>query len=145
MSSSVSKSSLSPARTRLLELFQSLNFGRLEALKIYDGQPVFDPPPRVVQIVKVGAENGPRRERSYTEFFLKHEIVEVFDLISSVGQGEIERIDVQFGLPQRLEIERSVGYLEGHSAVAVTGNRGMEYCAARGCGDKAPEIYRGEK
>ena len=39
------KSSLSPARTRLVGLMQRLNFGRIDELRILDGEPLFDPPP----------------------------------------------------------------------------------------------------
>jgi tetratricopeptide (TPR) repeat protein len=43
----MSKAALSPARRRLVELLQQLNFGRVEGLSFLDGDPIFDPLPRV--------------------------------------------------------------------------------------------------
>ena len=37
------KRSLSPARRRLVELMQEVNFGRIKSLRILDGDPTFDP------------------------------------------------------------------------------------------------------
>ena len=39
------KTSLTPARRRLVELMQEVNFGRIERLKVRDWEPVLDPPP----------------------------------------------------------------------------------------------------
>jgi len=40
----VIKAALSPARRRLVELMQEINYGRIERLEVRDGEPVFDPP-----------------------------------------------------------------------------------------------------
>jgi hypothetical protein len=39
----VTKAALSPARRRLVELMQEINYGRIERLEVRDGEPVFDP------------------------------------------------------------------------------------------------------
>ena len=58
---STTKAGLSATRRKLLERMQRTNFGRLE-LRIQGGEPVFEPPPRVIQDVKLGGgENGPDR------------------------------------------------------------------------------------
>jgi hypothetical protein len=75
------KSALSAAQTQLVQLLQAVNFGRVEALHVIHGQPCFDLPPRVIQKVKFGgAENGPRAEIGYSDFRLKHGIVELLEL-----------------------------------------------------------------
>lgn len=99
------KSSLSAAQTQLVELFQAVNFGRVEALQVSRGQPTFDPPPKVIQKLKIGGENGPRAEIGYGDFRLKHGVVELLELISGMEQGEIRSIEIRFGLPCTVELE----------------------------------------
>ena len=64
MNELTTKSSLSDSHRRLVELMQRLNFGRIQNLVVRDGEPVFDPAPKVIQKVKIGGENGPRPELS---------------------------------------------------------------------------------
>jgi hypothetical protein len=99
------KSSLSAAQTQLVELLQAVNFGRVEALQVNQGQPSFDPPPRVIQKLKFGGENGPRTEMGYGDFRLKHGVVELLELIGGMEQGEIRSIEIRFGLPCTVELE----------------------------------------
>ena len=65
------KSSLSASQTRLVEEMQRLNFGCIERLLIHGGEPIFDPPPRLIRDVKLGADNGPRPEMAKEDFALK--------------------------------------------------------------------------
>ena len=99
------KSSLSAAQTQLVQLRQAVNFGRVEALQVTQGQPSFDPPPRVIQKLKFGGENGPRAEIGYGDFHLKHGVVELLELIGGMEQGEIRTIEIRFGLPFTVELE----------------------------------------
>jgi len=93
------KMDLSPARRRLVELMQRLNFGRLEGLRVRNGEPFFDPPPRVIRSVKLGGDNGLRREASKEDFSIKAKVIELFDILDQIGNGVIERIDIAEGLP----------------------------------------------
>jgi hypothetical protein len=99
------KSSLTTAQTQLVELFQAVNFGRVEALRVRQGQPTFNPPPRVIQKLKFGCENGPRAEINFVDFSLKNGIVELLQLISKIEEGEIRSIEIRFGLPCTVELE----------------------------------------
>jgi hypothetical protein len=101
----LTKSSLTPALSRLVELMQALNFGRVEALMVRGGQPLFDPPPRVIQKVKMGADNGPRPEVASADFRLKDGVIELLEIIARVGTGEIRSIEVRCGLPVSVEVE----------------------------------------
>ena len=103
------KRSLSPACARLVTLFQEINFGRIERLGVRNGLPIFEPPPRVIRKIKVGAENRPRPETSSQDFLLKKEIIEFFNHLSDVGDGVIKRIEVRHGLPRAMEIEETTG------------------------------------
>jgi hypothetical protein len=103
----ISKSSLSRDEARLVELLQSINFGRIEALRVRGGSPVFAPGPRVVQTLKMGAQNGPREEVGLEDFWLKQPIIDLLQTVRDLRDGEILAIDVKHGLPFTVEIERS--------------------------------------
>ena len=49
MRTPISKSLLPEPQSRLVEILQRLNFGRIERLLVRNGMPVFDPPPRIIQ------------------------------------------------------------------------------------------------
>lgn len=98
----LSKHDLSARRTALLELMQSINFGRIEGLAILDGEPVLDPPPRVVREIKFGGENGPRAELDASDFVLKSQVVELFQHLDELADGTIDVIEVKHGLPFRM-------------------------------------------
>ena len=99
------KATLSPARRRLVRLTQRLNFGRIEGLLVKGGQPVFDPPPRVVREVKFCAENGPRPEAAKADFALKAQVRELLDRLEAMGDGVVACIEVKHGLPFRMTVE----------------------------------------
>ena len=101
------KSSLSPARKRLVEMMQRLNFGQIEDLEIRRGEPQFSPSPRVVQDIKLGGENGPRPEAQAENFFLKSQVIELFQHLDRVGDGTVVCLDVKHGLPFKVAIEQA--------------------------------------
>ena len=105
MNDLTTKASLSAPRRRLLETMQRLNFGRIEDLEIRNGEPMFNPAPRVVQDIKLGGENGPRPELGNADFALKSQVAEFFDYLSRLGDGSVETIEVKHGLPFKLVIE----------------------------------------
>ena len=102
------KASLSPLRKRLLDLMQGINFGRIEDLVVHDGEPVFDPPPRVVRQVKFCGENGPRLERSSTDFALKAQVVELFEQLDQLRNGTVESVEIKHGIPFQMNVEEPV-------------------------------------
>ena len=99
------KSSLSPGRKRLVELMQRVNFGRIEGLAVRDGEPAFDPPPRVVRKLKIGGDNGSRQEMSSTDFALRREVVELIEHLGRLSTGTVRCIEVKYGLPFLVEVE----------------------------------------
>jgi hypothetical protein len=103
-----------PASAQLVELMQAVNFGRIEALVVRGGQPVFDPAPCIIEKVKMGGDNGPRPEIGYTDFRLKGGVVELLELIGRLQDGEVRSIEVRCGLPVSAEIEWGPG-AAGHS------------------------------
>ena len=102
MKTGLAKASLPEPRRRLVELMQSVNFGRIENLPVRGGQPVLDPPPRVVREIKIGGDNGPRAELGTSNFLLKEQVVELLRCLSEIGDGRIDVLEVKHGLPFRL-------------------------------------------
>ena len=99
------KSCLSEAQVRLIELMQRINFGRIFDLSVRRGQPVLDPPPRVVREIKFGSDNGPRPEAAKTDFTLKAQVCDLFVQLEALGDGVIPCIEIQRGLPFRMTVE----------------------------------------
>jgi hypothetical protein len=102
----LTKSSLSTPQKRLIETMQKVNYGRIEDLSIRSGEPVFNPPPRIVRDVKLGApDNGARPELASGDFALKREHLELFESLKRLAEGTIECIEIKAGLPFRLILE----------------------------------------
>lgn len=99
------KSSLTASRRRLVEVMQDLNHGHIEGLVVCDGEPVFEPSPRVIRDVKFCAENGPRQESAIEDFELKAQVRDLFAHLDALGNGTIRRLEVQRGLPFRMQVE----------------------------------------
>jgi hypothetical protein len=104
MVAAVSLMAMGPENRRLVELMQSVNFGRIEGLVVRDGGPVFNPRPRVVREIKFGAENGPRPETARIDFSLKTEVRELFAQLEALGNAVVGCIEVKHGLPFRMTV-----------------------------------------
>jgi hypothetical protein len=98
------KRTLSPARQRLVELMQEVNFGRIEGLRIRDGDPVLEPPPRVLRDFLFGKTNAPNVARNRDDFVLKEQVIELFDLFDRERSVTVESLVVQNGLPVRMTV-----------------------------------------
>ena len=105
MNQPVSKSSLSKAKSDLVDLCHQRPFSRIERLQIRGGEPVLSPPPKVIQKLKMGGDNGPRPESALPDFWLKKQFVELLETIEALGDGEIRSIEIAHGLPLLVEIE----------------------------------------
>ena len=86
---------------------QSINFGRIEGLAIRAGQPSFDPPPAVIREIKIGGENGPRRELDNENFLLRDQVIELFDHFERLANAQVRCLEVKHGLPFRLTVAGS--------------------------------------
>ena len=106
MKQPISKSNLSSRQLQLVELLQEQPFCRIEGLHIHDGEPDFGRPPKVIQKLKMGGDNGPRPEAALPDFWLKKQTVDLLETIAELGEGEIRSIECQHGLPLTVEIER---------------------------------------
>lgn len=108
MNTQATKLGLKEPQARLIELLQHVNFGRIEHLIVRAGLPVFDPPPKVIQKLKMGGDNSPRPESSLTDFLLKQQAIDLLQTIAEICDGEVLSIDIKYGLPLAVEIEKDV-------------------------------------
>jgi hypothetical protein len=106
MNNLVTKSSLSTAQISLVEIFRDHPYCRVEGLKVQAGEPLFAPPPTIIQKVKLGSDESVRPELGPGDFCLKKQTIELLKTIAELGEGEIRSIAVQHGLPITIEIER---------------------------------------
>ena len=105
MGNTLNKADLPPAGARLVELMQGINFGRVEGLAVRGGEPVLDPPPRVVREIKFGGDNGPRPEATKQDFALTAQVRELFAQLEAMGDAVICCIEVRHGLPFKMTVE----------------------------------------
>ncbi len=99
------KSSLTPSQQLLLTKMQRINYGRIEGLSVRRGQPVLDPPPRIIHEIKFGGDNGPRPEVAKADFELKAQVRDLFAHLEALGDGVIPCIEIKHGLPFRMIVE----------------------------------------
>ena len=96
---------LGPEGRLLIEMMQSVNFGRIEQLRVRGGELIMSPPPRVVRDVKIGGENGRRPEAHLSDFALKKEVVELLGQIACLNDATIHSIEIKHGLPFKMTVE----------------------------------------
>jgi hypothetical protein len=102
---SVLKSRLSPPRRRLVELCQSINFGRVENLKVRGGEPALDDPAVVViREIKFAGDNGPRPESARPDFALKSQVLDLLAQFDRLRDFTAVSLTVKYGLPFHMEV-----------------------------------------
>ena len=105
MAGTVTVGGLEPEGRLLIEMMQSMNFGRIEQLCVRGGKLIMSPPPRVVRDVKIGGENGSRPEANLSDFALKKEVVELLGQIACLNNATIHSIEIKHGLPFKMAVE----------------------------------------
>src|SRR5690606_18650039 len=98
------KSWLSPARQRLVEMAERLGFGTIFGLHYKLGEPIFDPHPRIVRRVKIGAR---RAVRSCSNYILKAAWHELFSEFDRTRSGIVESLKVADGIPVLFDFEEA--------------------------------------
>ncbi len=108
MTDVVKKAALSPARRRLVELMQEINYGRIENLQIEGGEPIFNPQPTVLRQYLFGKENGPNPYRGVDSFTLKKKVTELFEIFDRELSLSIQELIIDNGLPVRMTVTDAV-------------------------------------
>jgi hypothetical protein len=100
----MTKAALSNERKHLIELMQETNYGRIERLEVRNGEPVFDPPPTVLQLYLFGKDNGPNTALSKDDFEVKEKVKKLFDLFDRECTFTIQELIIDNGLPARMMV-----------------------------------------
>jgi hypothetical protein len=101
----IQKRPLGQSQRLTVEIIEAIRFGLIQGLAIRDGQPCYDPSPRIVQSIKLGSDPEPLRQTGDNDT-LKKAIVDLFERLSTLSNCTVD-IEVQHGLPFRLIVERS--------------------------------------
>ena len=102
------KSALSPARRRLVELMQLVNFGRIEDLVVEEGEPLLDPLPRVRRTIVLGKDAGANAARERADFALKDKVIELFAVFDRERSITVLELVIDSGLPVRMTVADGV-------------------------------------
>jgi len=87
-----------------------LENGRVEGLMICGREPDFTAPPIVKRARKLGGPHRQRHASSEKDFILKKAVVDLFAEFDRIKDGELERIDVQDGLPVMVISDARIAY-----------------------------------
>lgn len=101
----ITKAELSQERRHLIGIMQQVNFGRIHQLQVRNGEPAFTPMTRVERHIKFGGENRPRPEAGLDDFALKRNVIELFDNLDRLGDGNIKQLEINGGLPFDMTVE----------------------------------------
>jgi len=113
-------SKLLPSERALAAAMQQLEFGRIESMRIFNGEVVLDPWPLTVRTVKFGSEHQPVHQFEPGEFQLKRQVVELFKYVRGVRDGEILCLEVRHGLPFAMEVlERPIYATSGPETIPL--------------------------
>lgn len=88
---------------RLLELIQNIGFGRIENLVIRSGQPVLNPPPRIVRERLLGTRDQPPSP-SRKDYATRDQVRELLVELNAIDNGVIASLEIRHGLPFKLTI-----------------------------------------
>jgi hypothetical protein len=94
---------LSPAGQVLVVTMRRVQFGRFEGLRICSGDPIFDPPPRLVRVARIGSTEALEVSES-ADWILKAPIRDLFREFARLENGSIDRLEFRRGLPCLVEI-----------------------------------------
>lgn len=96
-----SHDSLSPGRKRLVRKVLAIGHGRIEGLQIRNGEPVFNPPPRIVRRAVFGKGKGQHPQLASRNFVLNAQFSWLF---RQLGQRSftIQELSITDGLPVQI-------------------------------------------
>jgi hypothetical protein len=94
---------LSPAQRWLLQLMSEYAFGRIENLRVQDGQPVPDQQTRIVRSSRLGANDAEPKSVLVADYELGKSVLDMFAELARLENGVVGRIEFRYGEPCLLE------------------------------------------
>lgn len=94
---------VSVAQKRLADLISEIRFGVIRNLRVENGQPVFSPAPKIVRNIKFGVKDTSKTRPDGPKLH-KEQMAQLFSAIADIGDGSIESLEIQSGLPFKLNV-----------------------------------------
>ena len=91
----------------LVRLCQSIDYGQILNLAVFEREPIYNPPPSLLLDIKLNADCGGRSECELMDFALCEEVCSLLDRLDRMKGGCIRRIEVRAGIPRRILVEAS--------------------------------------
>lgn len=98
-------SDLLPSEKHFVKVLREVGYGRIELVRVHQGELVLDPLPKIVRTFKFGVATPPLPQPRVSDFVLKRQHIDFFQQIRGITAGEARRIAVQCGLPVSAEFE----------------------------------------
>ena len=95
-------SELSADEQVLVLAMRGVQFGRFENLRVQSGKPVFDPPPRLIKVKRIGSADESTVSAS-EDWFLKEPIIDLLLEITAIRNGTVTRLEFRRGQPCLIE------------------------------------------
>ncbi len=99
-------SELSPQRAWLVRELQQLNFGTIMDLRVRNGEPCPEPPPRIRPHYKLDTDEEDRPEADLDDFALSSQVIRMFLRMEQLRDGIVKTIKVKRGQPFTMEVEK---------------------------------------
>jgi hypothetical protein len=101
------KNSVTPQQRVLLDTMQRYTFCRIEHLYVVNGEPVFASATRILQDIELGDDSWRERVELHQEdLVLRSSVIKYFEHLERIGDGTVVALEVRFGLPFRLFVDR---------------------------------------
>ena len=108
----MTKDSLRMGQRLTVRVIETLGFGRIERLRIRDGEPCFESAPRIVQELKLGSTAREKKPKCVSnDLTLKEEFVDLFAKLGRLPDGFVA-VEVRHSLPFRIILNRELQEFE---------------------------------
>lgn len=96
---------LTPGRLRLLKIIETIGFGAVEQLSVQNGEPRFEPAPRLIQEIKIDSEPSGQPDHGKTDVTLKKQFQTLFGQLDRLTDDIVD-IQIRHNLPFKLVVKR---------------------------------------
>ena len=84
---------LSPGQRSLLELMHIHQFGRIENMPVWAGDPILNSEVRVVRVSRLGGGKNAAKVTRTDEFELKRQVRDLFEELARLKNGTVVRLE----------------------------------------------------
>ena len=115
---------LSAQHRSLVDLMPAHQFGRIENMSVWAGQPILDQDVKVVRVARLCSESGGTNMPGGDEFELKRSVRNMFAALARLGNGIVVSLEFRHGLPFLIEIMAPIHESKAPIPMAVQRDHG---------------------